>query len=118
LIYPNLAVVFLFSREYNVSVGLLSPCGTRISRLHYIRMEMGGDRSQMEFLYGIGFVAACLLAICMTPLVKRFAFFVGAVDKPNHRKVHTRIMPRLGGLAIFLAFVGAFFVIAPAVDDY
>ncbi|WP_127581173.1 glycosyltransferase family 4 protein [Paenibacillus koleovorans] len=72
----------------------------------------------MEFLYAIGFAAACLLALCMTPLVKRFAFFVGAVDKPNQRKVHTRIMPRLGGLAIFIAFVGAFFVIAPTIDDY
>lgn len=72
----------------------------------------------MEFLYGIGFLAAITLAVILTPVVKRFAFFVGAVDKPNHRKVHTRIMPRLGGLAIFIAFVGAFFVIAPAVDEY
>ncbi|MDF2669349.1 MAG: UDP-phosphate N-acetylglucosaminyl 1-phosphate transferase [Paenibacillus sp.] len=82
------------------------------------RKDTGGVRRQMEFLYGIGFLTACILAVCMTPLVKRFAFFVGAVDKPNQRKVHTRIMPRLGGLAIFLAFVGAFLVIAPAIDDY
>ncbi|MBD2863618.1 MraY family glycosyltransferase [Paenibacillus oceani] len=72
----------------------------------------------MEFYYyGIGFIAACVLAVILTPAVKRFAFFVGAVDKPNQRKVHTRIMPRLGGLAVFLAFVGAFFVIAPMTDD-
>jgi UDP-GlcNAc:undecaprenyl-phosphate GlcNAc-1-phosphate transferase len=70
----------------------------------------------MNVLYGIGFVVACLIALLMTPLVKRFAFWVGAVDAPNQRKVHSRIMPRLGGLAIFIAFVGAYFVISPAID--
>lgn len=72
----------------------------------------------MEFLYySIGILAAIILAVILTPAVKRFAFFVGAVDKPNQRKVHTRLMPRLGGLAIFLAFVGAFFIIAPMMVD-
>jgi UDP-GlcNAc:undecaprenyl-phosphate GlcNAc-1-phosphate transferase len=70
----------------------------------------------MYGLYAIGFIAACLMALLLTPLVKKFAFWVGAVDAPNHRKVHTRIMPRLGGLAIFLAFVGAYFVVSPALD--
>ncbi|NEW08871.1 undecaprenyl/decaprenyl-phosphate alpha-N-acetylglucosaminyl 1-phosphate transferase [Paenibacillus sp. SYP-B3998] len=70
----------------------------------------------MYGLYVIGFIASCLMALLLTPLVKKFAFWVGAVDAPNHRKVHTRIMPRLGGLAIFLAFVGAYFVISPALD--
>ncbi len=71
----------------------------------------------MYLLYGIGFAAACLMALLLTPLVKKFAFWVGAVDAPNHRKVHTRIMPRLGGLAIFLAFCGAFLIISPAIDS-
>ncbi|MEI7884587.1 MAG: MraY family glycosyltransferase [Clostridia bacterium] len=44
------------------------------------------------------------LGLVLTPLVKKFAFFVGAVDKPNQRKVHTKIMPRMGGIAIYLAF--------------
>lgn len=72
----------------------------------------------MYGLYAIGFIASCLLALLLTPLVKKFAFWVGAVDAPNHRKVHTRIMPRLGGLAIFLAFVGAYFVISPALNVF
>jgi len=70
----------------------------------------------MYGLYVIGFIASCVMALLLTPLVKKFAFWVGAVDAPNHRKVHTRIMPRLGGLAIFLAFVGAYFIISPALD--
>jgi UDP-GlcNAc:undecaprenyl-phosphate GlcNAc-1-phosphate transferase len=52
----------------------------------------------------LGLVFAFLLALALTPFVKKFAILVGATDKPNHRKVHNRIMPRLGGLAIFLAF--------------
>lgn len=44
-------------------------------------------------------------AILLTPIVKILAFKIGATDKPNHRKVHSRIMPRLGGLAIFISFV-------------
>ncbi|MDF2958985.1 MAG: UDP-phosphate N-acetylglucosaminyl 1-phosphate transferase [Paenibacillus sp.] len=71
----------------------------------------------MNVLYGVGFIAACLIALLMTPLVKRFAFWVGAVDAPNHRKVHSRIMPRLGGLAIFVAFVGAYIVVSPAISS-
>jgi len=61
----------------------------------------------MNYAYIVGFVLAFVLALGLTPLVKRFAIRVGAVDKPNHRKVHTKLMPRLGGLAMFLAFVGA-----------
>jgi UDP-GlcNAc:undecaprenyl-phosphate/decaprenyl-phosphate GlcNAc-1-phosphate transferase len=44
-------------------------------------------------------------SVLLTPLVKKFAIKIGATDKPNYRKVHQRIMPRLGGLAIFLSFV-------------
>ncbi|CAM3619637.1 MraY family glycosyltransferase [Hydrogenibacillus schlegelii] len=47
--------------------------------------------------FGVTFVA--------TPLVRRLAFAVGAVDVPDARKVHRGVMPRLGGLAIFLGFL-------------
>jgi UDP-GlcNAc:undecaprenyl-phosphate GlcNAc-1-phosphate transferase len=72
----------------------------------------------MEYVYGIGFLVALLMALGLTPVVKRFAIRVGAVDAPNQRKVHTRIMPRLGGLAIYLAFVGAFSVALPLMEGY
>ncbi|KQO10987.1 glycosyltransferase family 4 protein [Paenibacillus sp. Leaf72] len=68
-------------------------------------------------LYSIGFILALTLALVMTPLVKKFAFFVGAIDKPNHRKVHTRIMPRMGGLAIYAAFVAGFLLLFPFIPD-
>ena len=68
-------------------------------------------------LYTVGFIIALIIALAMTPLVKKFAFKVGAIDKPNHRKVHTRIMPRLGGLAIYIAFVGAYLMLSPFIPD-
>ncbi len=46
-------------------------------------------------------------------MVKALAFKVGAVDRPNYRKVHARIMPRLGGLAIFGSFLVGYFVLRP-----
>lgn len=72
----------------------------------------------MTILYIIAFAAALAMALILTPFVKRFAFWVGAVDRPNPRKVHTTIMPRLGGVAIFLAFVGALFIILPVLSEY
>lgn len=69
-------------------------------------------------IFIIGFAAACVLSVILTPLVKKFAIWVGAIDIPNHRSVHSKVMPRMGGLAIFLAFVGAYFIIAPATAGY
>ncbi|WP_332651190.1 glycosyltransferase family 4 protein [Lysinibacillus sp. 54212] len=61
----------------------------------------------------VSLIVAVLSAILLTPLVKRLAFRIGAVDAPNYRKVHARIMPRLGGLAIFGAFLIGIAVLRP-----
>lgn len=53
---------------------------------------------------------AFLLSIFLTPYVGKLALKVGATDKPNARKVHSKIMPRMGGLAIFLSFLLAYFL--------
>ncbi|QYR23893.1 undecaprenyl/decaprenyl-phosphate alpha-N-acetylglucosaminyl 1-phosphate transferase [Paenibacillus sp. sptzw28] len=68
-------------------------------------------------LYGIGFIISLCLALVLTPFVIKLAYKIGAIDKPNHRKVHTRIMPRLGGLGIYGAFVGAYFALKPFIPD-
>jgi UDP-GlcNAc:undecaprenyl-phosphate/decaprenyl-phosphate GlcNAc-1-phosphate transferase len=93
------------------------PDGTGYNKHRWFDGENLGVRERkMSYLYIFGVVVAAVFALILTPVVKRLAFVVGAVDAPNHRKVHTRIMPRLGGLAIYLAFVGAFFIIYPALD--
>ena len=52
----------------------------------------------------IGGVCAFLLAYALTFLVKAFCYKVGWLDKPAARRVHTKAVPRLGGIAIFVAF--------------
>jgi len=76
-----------------------------------------GVEIHMWMIYTIGFIVSLVLALGLTPLVKKFAIKVGAVDVPNARKVHTTIMPRLGGLAIFLSFVLTFFLVLPFLPD-
>jgi UDP-GlcNAc:undecaprenyl-phosphate GlcNAc-1-phosphate transferase len=52
------------------------------------------------------FCVAFVLGVVLVPYVRSFAVRVGAVDVPDKvRKMHARTMPRLGGLAVFLAFV-------------
>jgi len=57
-------------------------------------------------IYFIGFIVSLAIAALFVPLVKRFAFAVGAVDEPSKkaRKIHTKTMARGGGIAIFLSF--------------
>ncbi len=54
----------------------------------------------------IAVLCAALLAFTMTPIVRVLAFKIGAVDVPtDDRRMHKKPIPRIGGLAIFLAFV-------------
>ena len=55
--------------------------------------------------YGFPFLLAMFVSFVLTPYIKKLAFKIGAIDKPDSRRVHTRIMPRLGGLAIYIGFV-------------
>jgi len=41
----------------------------------------------------------------IVPFIKKIAFHVEAVDIPDKRKVHTKPMPRLGGLGIYGGFL-------------
>ena len=51
------------------------------------------------------FVAALMLALAATPLVRRLAFRTDMVDRPSGRKFHTNPTPLLGGLAIYAAVI-------------
>ena len=55
--------------------------------------------------YIVAFTTALAVAYFATPRVKDFAIKVGALDAPDDRKVHTKPIPRMGGLAIYAAFV-------------
>ena len=59
----------------------------------------------MLSIYGFPFMLAMFVSYVLTPYIKKLAFKIGAVDRPDNRKVHKKIMPRLGGLAIYIAFI-------------
>ena len=59
----------------------------------------------MLSIYGFPFMLAMFVSYVLTPYIKKLAFKIGAVDRPDNRKVHKNIMPRLGGLAIYIAFM-------------
>ena len=50
-------------------------------------------------------IVTLLTSLVLVPIVKKIATHVGAMDQPNARKIHKIPMPRLGGLAIYLAFL-------------
>ncbi|MCI8423323.1 MAG: undecaprenyl/decaprenyl-phosphate alpha-N-acetylglucosaminyl 1-phosphate transferase [Lawsonibacter sp.] len=59
-------------------------------------------------------LAAAVVALISTPVVRRLAFRVGAVDVPkDNRRMHDHPIPRMGGLAIFLAFLLSALIFLP-----
>lgn len=61
----------------------------------------------------IALIVCFIIATVVTPFVIKLAIKIGAVDTPNDRKVHMKVMPRLGGLAIFISFVTGFLLFLP-----
>jgi UDP-GlcNAc:undecaprenyl-phosphate GlcNAc-1-phosphate transferase len=57
--------------------------------------------------YLIGLVAALLISALLVPIVKNVAMKLGAIDNPKEaaRKIHTKVMARGGGIAIYISFV-------------
>jgi UDP-GlcNAc:undecaprenyl-phosphate GlcNAc-1-phosphate transferase len=58
-------------------------------------------------------IVCFVLSVLITPLIKKLAFRIGATDRPNQRKVHQTVMPRLGGLAIFISFMVGMVLLRP-----
>lgn len=54
--------------------------------------------------YVAAFVVAAAVAVLLTPLVRLLALRIGAVSGPGGRHVNAKSIPRLGGIAIALAF--------------
>lgn len=50
---------------------------------------------------------AALSTVAFTPLAKRIAIRLDAIDYPDKRRVNTRPIPRMGGVAMFLGLIVA-----------
>lgn len=57
--------------------------------------------------YVAAFSAALFASLVATPMARALAIRLGALDRPDERKLHTEPVPYLGGLAIIVAFVAA-----------
>ncbi|SEU09396.1 UDP-GlcNAc:undecaprenyl-phosphate GlcNAc-1-phosphate transferase [Salinibacillus kushneri] len=65
----------------------------------------------MEYIALI--LLSLVFSLILTPLVKKLAIKINAVDQPNERKVHKRVMPRMGGLAIYVSFLLGVLILSP-----
>jgi UDP-GlcNAc:undecaprenyl-phosphate GlcNAc-1-phosphate transferase len=63
----------------------------------------------MNFQMILAFFTSLVTVLIVTPFVIKLAKKIGAVDKPNNRKVHAKVMPRLGGLAIFIGVIVGYY---------
>ncbi len=67
----------------------------------------------MYKIYG-AILISFLIVVFLTPYVKKLAIRLKAVDVPKSaRKIHHTTMPRMGGLAIFIAFVFCVVIFIP-----
>lgn len=64
------------------------------------------------------FVSSLLLAALLTPLARKLAIRMGALDRLSAEKLHAREVPRLGGVAIALAFYIPVLLLALRVNAY
>lgn len=56
--------------------------------------------------YIIPFITATIISLFMTPIAKKVAKKIGAIDVPkDERRVHKKPIPLLGGLAIYVATI-------------
>jgi len=55
--------------------------------------------------YGVVFVVVALSTFVGIPLVRNVSVRIGAVVKPDERRVHTRPTPTLGGVAMLVGFL-------------
>lgn len=62
----------------------------------------------------IAFFSALIISFLLTPLARKLAFKVGALDIPKDaRKIHNKPMPYFGGIAIYVAIMACMFVYMP-----
>ncbi len=64
--------------------------------------------------YFIAFLVALMISYILTPYAIKLAHKIGAIDVPkDNRRVHKKPIPRLGGLAIYAAFILTALIMAP-----
>ena len=74
--------------------------------------------SQLLAYVLLALLVALVVSFLMTPVVKTFAYKVGAIDVPkDNRRMHKTPIPRLGGLAIFIGFMVSILLFAEITSE-
>lgn len=61
------------------------------------------------FDYMLPMILAATISLLATPMARKLAYRIGAVDVPkDNRRVHKEPIPRMGGLAIYVATISTF----------
>ena len=69
--------------------------------------EVGGTFVNFALPYICLFIASFATTFLLTPLAKKIAVRLDAVDYPSKRRINTKPTPRLGGIAVFAGLVVA-----------
>ena len=72
-----------------------------------MRRRPGGKRVNPTEHYPLLFLVALLATLLATPLAKCIAQHLGAIDKPDERRINKVPIPRMGGIGIALGLVAA-----------
>jgi UDP-GlcNAc:undecaprenyl-phosphate/decaprenyl-phosphate GlcNAc-1-phosphate transferase len=65
----------------------------------------------LALLAGSAFLIALVTSLLITPFVRKLATHVGMVDELGERRMHEIPRPRIGGIAIYLGYALALFVV-------
>jgi UDP-GlcNAc:undecaprenyl-phosphate/decaprenyl-phosphate GlcNAc-1-phosphate transferase len=68
-------------------------------------MPLIADLEDVLPLLAAAFIAAALIALVLTPLVRRVAVRLDNIDRPEERRVNAAPVPRGGGVAVAVAFL-------------
>jgi UDP-GlcNAc:undecaprenyl-phosphate/decaprenyl-phosphate GlcNAc-1-phosphate transferase len=78
--------------------------GAHAFRFNFTAILVPASMTQYAVPLILLFIASAMTSYITTAAVKRIAEEVGAIDRPNERKLHVEATPRLGGLAIIFGF--------------
>lgn len=83
----------------------------------YHTLEFQGGTVNLGILAVISFVVAFVMSWLVQPHFRNLGFLTQIVDHPGYRRPHRELVPRTGGMAIFISFFCALFFMEHVVLD-
>jgi len=93
------------TENQRMRIGTLVPIATALGAALLLLPPIQTRFYTVGFRWLYVFLVSYLVATALTPLIRRLAVRLGAVDHPSSRKIHESSTPLLGGVAVYLAFL-------------